>query len=158
MWKMAQRITSAPNNVTIRIKAFKVDHNERLCIRSQTKLTGGHCHWTAPSTLSGAGIVMGSLNYPKYSWFHLIKSAVLELVWRSRHYPWMWWYSAVIGGFPPGAGSKCCFSGAKCIGDMSKWLHRLMVRGKYCLLPAIWLYITVRRTFDLAFYCDNFLD
>ena len=28
--------------------------------------------------------------------------------------------------------------------DMSKWLQRLMVRGKYCLLPAIWLYITER--------------
>ena len=24
--------------------------------------------------------------------------------------------SAVTGGFPPGPGSKCCFSGAKCIG------------------------------------------
>ena len=32
--------------------------------------------------------------------------------------------------------------------DMSKWLQRLMVRGKYCLLPAIWLYITEREDSD----------
>ena len=33
------------------------------------------------------GIVRGSLNYPKYSWFYLIKSAMIEVVQRSHYYP-----------------------------------------------------------------------
>ena len=34
-----------------------------------------------------AGIVTGSLNYPKYSRFYLINSAVIALVWKSPYYP-----------------------------------------------------------------------
>ena len=34
------------------------------------------------------GIVRGYLNYPWYSSFYLIKSAVIELVQRSPYYPW----------------------------------------------------------------------
>ena len=35
------------------------------------------------------GILLGSLNYPEYSWFNLIKSAVFKVVQRSHYYPWM---------------------------------------------------------------------
>ena len=56
-----------------------------------------------------SGIVRGSPNYPKYSWFYLKKIAALELVWKSPYYPWQtlselrWWsigeYWALIGQF-----------------------------------------------------------
>ena len=36
----------------------------------------------------GPGIVRGSLNYPEFSQFYLIKSAVIKVVQRSPYYPW----------------------------------------------------------------------
>ena len=44
---------------------------------------------TGPEKLSLAGTFTGRENYLKYSWFYLIKSAVLGLVFTSRKRPWL---------------------------------------------------------------------
>ena len=56
-----------------------------VCLWLPVPRAPARAHWadTAPASAATPGIVRGSLNYPLYSSLYLIKSAVLELVWRS---------------------------------------------------------------------------